>query len=243
MDKYYHFTSYDNLGSINEFGLVPKSGGRTRSIGDNRCAVFLSQGVENAILMYGSMLYYYNRHSGDLGIKSIRYYKDRINQYNKIAQRIPLDEEDIAEVEAMKKAIECVKDIMEYDDFFQYIGDGVYLSISDIDNVNLINPKDCYTTESIPAEEIKVVLLRNKETGEIIDSRDSVLAYFMSLTPKESIINNTLNVVTKKIVEDLYESKADDIRYYNIDNFDLEEISIRKYFSTNKSVEDSNRKK
>lgn len=234
MDKYYHFTSYENLESINEYGLIPKSGGRTRSIGDNRCAIFLSQGIQNAILMYCSILYHYNCHSGDLGPKAIEFYKDEIKYYNELAKRIPLDDEDIAEVKAIKKAIEWINQIMEYKDFFEYMGDGVYLSVSNIGDISSSDASDCYTTKSIAAEKVKVVLLKNKETGETIDSRESVLAFFMSVTPIKNIIDSTPNVVTKKIIRDLYEDKLADIEYYNANNFELEEIPIGLYLSNNK---------
>ena len=65
MRKYYHMTDYENLESINEKGLVPKRGGRTRSIGDKRNAIFLSLGIKNAILMYGTLLHHYNSYTGN----------------------------------------------------------------------------------------------------------------------------------------------------------------------------------
>ena len=243
MDKYYHFTSYENLESINEYGLVPQSGGRTRSIADNRCGVFLSQGILNAILMYSSILWHYNNHSGDLGLKSIEYYKDNIKQYDKLLQQFPLDEEYNMELNTMKKAIEWIKQIMSYKDFFEYMGDGVYLSVSNIGVVNSNDERDCCITKNIPSEKINVVLLKNKKTGEIIDSRESVLAYFMSITPKKSIIDSTPNIVTKKIIEDLYQEKLEDIKYYNINNFELEEVPISLYFSLNKDSVYSNEKR
>lgn len=241
MKKYYHFTSYENLESINEHGLIPQSGGRTRSIGDNRCAIFLSEGITNAILMYSSILWHYNRHSGNMGLESIEYYKERIEYYNDLAKTIPLDEEYIAELEAMKKAIEWVKQIMSYKDFIEYMGDGVYLSVENVEDINCTYPEDCYTTQSIPAERIKIIVLKNKKTGEIIDSRESVLAYFMSVTPIKSIIDNTRNVITKKIIKDLYQDKLEDISYYNKKNFELEEVPISLYLRNN--LEQNNKKR
>lgn len=82
MKKYYHFTSYENLEGINEYGLLPQNGNRTRSIGDNRCAIFLSQGIQNTILMYCNILNHYIIYSGNSGTKAIKYYKDKIEQYN-----------------------------------------------------------------------------------------------------------------------------------------------------------------
>lgn len=243
MEKYYHFTCYENLESINEYGLVPKIGGRTRSIGDNRCAVFLSRGIQSAILMYSSILYHYSHYSGDSGLKAIKYYEDKLKQYNKISKKIPLDEEDIAEVEAIKKAIEWINQIMKYKDFSEYMGDGVYLSISDIEDISSTDARDCYTTQNISSEKIKVVLLKNKKTAEMIDSRESVLAYFMSVTPIKNIIDSTSNVVTIKIIKDLYEDKLDDIKYYNKNNFELEEMPIKLYLSKKENLVEPNKKR
>jgi len=243
MEKYYHFTSYENLAGINEYGLLPRCGGRTRSIGDKRCATFLSQGIENAILMYSSILYHYNCHSGASGLESIEYYKEGIEEYNILAQKRPLDEEDILEVEAMKKAIEWVQQIMEYKDFFEYMGDGVYLSISDVEDISSIDKRDCYTTKNIAPEKIKVLLLKNKKTGETIDSRESVLAYFMSTIPIKNIIDGTPNIVTKKIVKDLYENKMNDIICYNKTNFELEEVPISLYLANNQKITEMRKKR
>lgn len=243
MQKHYHFTSYENLESINEYGLVPKSGGRTMSVGDNRCGVFLSQGMQNAILMYSSILWHYNCHCGDLGTKSIKHYKDNIKYYNKLLEQFPGDEEYMKELEATKKAIAWVKQIMSYKNFFEYIGDGVYLSVSELGNVTSYDASDCCITKNIPTEKIKVVILKNKETGEIIDSRESVLAYFMSIIPKENIIYSTPNVITRKIIEDLYKNKLEEIKYYNMMNFELEEIPINLYFSIKKDCLESNKKR
>lgn len=237
MEKYYHITSYDNLESISKIGLVPKRGGRTRSIGDNRNAIFLSLGIKNAILMYASLLYHYNCYAGKRGLKAIEFYEKKIKMHNERAKRIPLDEEDIAELEALPGVIERIHQIMEYNDFSEYIGDGVCLTISDIADIIMTDPKDCYTEQTISPEKIKVVLLKNKKTGEVIDHREHILAYFMSVTPTESILDGIYNVVTIKIIKDLYDDKINDIRYFNRNNFEIEEVSLDFYVAQKKSEE------
>lgn len=234
MTKYYHFTDYANLDSICKNGLIPKSGGRTLSIGDKRCAVFLSNGISNAILMYDSLLYHYNSFSGEQGIRAIHHYKGIIENYQKRAKIVPLDQEDIDEMNATIGAIDWIRQIMEYKDFYDYIGDGVYLTISGITNVNSDNAVDCYTNEIISPKNIKVIVLKNKQTGERVDFRESVLAYFMSMTPCEDILNNVHNVITMKTLKDLYNSKQDDITYYNSNNFEIEEIPINLYLESKK---------
>lgn len=238
MIKYYHTTSYKNLESIAKNGLVPQIGSRTSSIGDKRYAIFLSQGIKNTIMIYGSLLSHYNSFSGSQGLKAIRFYEDKIKSYEESANEIPLDEEDLAEIEATVHAIEWIKQIMEYKDFAEYIGDGVYLVVSDVSEINSDNPKDCYTTKPISPEKIKVVLLKNKDTGEIVDFREYILAYFMSITPINNIIDNLSNVVNIKVIRELYDSKLSDIEYYNEDNFEIAEVPIETYLSNYKETEE-----
>jgi len=243
MEKYYHITSYENLESISKNGLVPNRGGRTRSIGDKRNAIFLSLGVQNAILMYSSLLYHYNAYSGERGLKAIEFYKAKIESYHEQAKRIPLDEEDIAELEAIYEAVNWIQQIMKCKDFLEYIDDGVYLTISGIANVTATNPTDCYTDQIIPPEKIKVVVLKNKETGEIVDYREQVLAYFMSVIPIKDVLDKEHNVITIKIIKDLYNHKFDDIRYYNHDNFEIQEIPIDLYVTRNIRLEEIGKRK
>jgi len=243
MGKYYHITSFENLESISKNGLVPNRGGRTSSIGDKRKAIFLSLGIQNAILMYISLLYHYNSYAGDRGLKAIEFYKDKIESYNKLAKRIPLDDKDIAELEEISRVIEWIHQIMGYKDFFEYIGDGVFLTISGITDITKTCPKDCYTDKIISPEKIKVVLLKNKKTGEIVVHREQILAYFMSLIPIESILDSIHNVVTIKIIKDLYDNRLNDIRYYNSDNFEIEEIPIDLYVAKNIKSEEKSKNK
>ncbi len=243
MTNYYHITQYENLDSICENGLIPKNGSRTRSIGDKRCAVFLSKGVSNAILMYNSLLNHYNTFSGERGIRAINNCKGIIETYHEREKIVPLTQEDTDELEATIKVIDWIEQIMEYKDFYEYIGDGVYLTISNITNVNLDYNKDCYTNEIISPKNIKVVLLKNKQTGEIVDSRENVLSYFMSTIPCEYITSNLHNVVTIKTLKDLYNARKNDIAYYNSDNFEMEEVPIRSYLENNIKTKENNKKR
>lgn len=229
MDKYYHFTSYGNLNSIGKEGLVPQIGSRTRSIGDNRCAVFLSKGIINSILMYGSLLNHYNNYAGNRGEKAIHRYSERIKYYLTREKEVGLDSEDILELKALQNAIIWIQQIIEYKNFSEYIGDGVYLTVLDIRNVNSNDPKDCYTQETVPPEKISVLELVNLDTGQETDSREAVLSYFMSITPVERITEALHNVVAIHDVVDLYHSRADMISYYSANNFELVETPIDLY--------------
>ena len=152
----------------------------------------------------------------------------------KVAEHLTLLKDELAEKEAIIKAVDWINEIMEYKDFSDYIGEGVYLTISGITDVISNDEKDCYTTKTIPPEKIKIVLLKNKITGEIIDSRENILTYFMSITPIESIIESTHNVVTIKVIKELYNKKINDIACYNSNNFEIEEVPICMYLVNNK---------
>lgn len=242
VEKYYHITSYENLESISQNGLVPSCGGRTKSIGDKRNSVFLSQGIQNSILMYGTLLYHYNSYAGKRGLDAIKFYENKLSSYREIAKKIPPSEEDVAEMKSFDEAIVRIKEIMEFKDFNDYIGNGVYLTISGITGINSFDPKDCYTNQIISSQKIKVVLLRNKNTGELLDNREQILAYFMSVTPIKCILNNIRNVVTIKIIKDLYDKKLNDISYYNSNNFEIEEIPIEMYIAQKRKPEEINKK-
>lgn len=98
MCKYYHITSYENLESISKDALFSRSGGRSRAIGDKRCAIFLSKGITNSILMYSCLLHHYNSYTGE------PYYKDEIELYNEREKEVLLLEDELAEKEAIIKS-------------------------------------------------------------------------------------------------------------------------------------------
>ena len=71
MDKYYHFTSSNNLYSIREKGLMPHNGFRCQSILDESTGVFLSKGIDKSIIMYANMFSYYSKLIGPEGDKAL----------------------------------------------------------------------------------------------------------------------------------------------------------------------------
>lgn len=222
-------TSYENLESICENGLIPSRGKRTASIGDKRNAVFLSKGMASAILMYVSLMHHYDSFTGEKGLRTLKHYQKNIEDFERRTQKERLDQEDMEEWKATIEAVEWIKEIMKYQSFLDYLGDGVYLSISDITNVNETNETDCYTMENISPEHMKVLVLKDKKTGEKTDFRENILAYFMSMTSSEELLKNIRNVVTIKRVKELYESKQNEIIWWNSNNFELEEIPIDVY--------------
>ena len=71
MDKFYHFTSFNNFNSIMNYGLIPASGARSFSIGDDKNAVFLSKSIGYSIKMYAFMKGLFDKNFGENGLRDI----------------------------------------------------------------------------------------------------------------------------------------------------------------------------
>ena len=193
MEKYYHFTSYDNLRGIAKLGLIPQIGERSKSINDDRCAVFLSQGMRNAIYMYTKMQNHYEQ------------------------------------LKKLNKMLDC----KTFNDFMK---DGCYLSVSDIDELAVVNLDDCYSLDKINPTKINVVTIRNKEYDEIYDSREIILNYFLSTIEQNEFIKSTRDIIGQKLIADLYNARYEEIFFeYNNRNYLLEEIPITEYVKIKKN--------
>lgn len=227
MNKYYHFTSYNNLESIGKNGLVPQNGKRCKSIGDNKCAVFFSSGINNAIFLYAGILYYFNSHSGKNGELIIQNNKDKIKEYHENCRK--LKKSKLIEIDFLLNEIENTKNTMQYASFEDYIEDGVYLTFKDIPNVIDTYPDDCYTNEIISAEEIKVITLVNKSTGQVIDNREAILNYFLSITPLYRFTRNICSIANLEAIKKLYIERQDCIMIYNPYNFEYHEVELNEY--------------
>lgn len=230
MSKYYHFTSYNNLESIGINGLIPQNGKRCESIGDNKCAIFFSSGINNAIFLYAGILYYYNSHSGKNGETLIENNKNRIKKFR---QKLNQSKKaDLIAIDTMLNEIENTKKTMQYASFEEYLEDGVYLTFKDIPNVVDIYPDDCYTNENIPPEAIKVITLVNKTTGQVIDNRETILNYFLSITPLYRFTRHICSVENLEVIKKLYIERQDSFMIYNPYNFEYHEVDLKEYLKT-----------
>ena len=230
MNKYYHFTSYNNLESIGKNGLVPQNGKRCKSIGDNKCAVFFSSGINNAIFLYAGILCYYNSHSGKNGELIIETNKEKIKEYHENCKKPKKSK--LIEIDTLLNEIENTKNTMQYASFAEYIEDGVYLTFKDIPNVVDIYPDDCYTSEIIPPEAIKVITLVNKTTGQVIDNREAILNYFLSIIPLYRFTRHICSIANLEAIKKLYIERQDCIMIYNPYNFEYHEVELNEYLKT-----------
>ena len=234
MKKYYHFTNYNNLENISKNGLVPQNGIRCQSIGDKKCAIFFSFGINNAILLYTNLLYYYNTHSGETGKELIDSYEKKIKACRKNINEAKPNIKKIKEIESMIDMLEATKKTMQYESFDEYLGDGVYLMFKDIPNVINSYPEDCYTYDVIPPEGINVLVLVNKNTGEIIDDREKILNYFLSIVPIYRFTRNIYNTLSLETVKKLYIERQDLMLIYNPYNFKYQEMKLSEYLDYKK---------
>ena len=197
MEKYYHFTSEENINSIMQNGLIPQSGVRTQAIGDSRSGVFLAKGIENSIVMFAAIYYYYltiddhisyiEKEKNDLELeeKSRKRYFEKNIIRNKIA--------DLDKISLIYNQIKTTR-----------LPD-VLLSI----NTNLIidetYPENCCYEGVIAPNNINVVKLVNGNTGESTYSIDLILSYLIKNYPIDVVCqNDDLNY--RKYVKYLYNS-------------------------------------
>lgn len=199
MDEYYHFTEYKNLESISRDGLLPHNGERSISISDSRNIICLSKGKTSAIIMFMALKSFYEHYAGEVGDKLLKDYSSYIKKYetrlknlrkfSKKDNKLIKSTESYYETFSMLKS--QIENIKQYNSFEEYWGSGVYLCIKDVQNVkyNDYNYYDSWVEHKINPEDINVVLLKNKNSEEIIDNKSNIINYFMSITSIEDLCN------------------------------------------------------
>ena len=226
MDKYYHFTSYNCFNSIMKNGLIPQTGFRCKSIGDDSYGVFLSKGIDRSILMYSLILSFYEKYTGYEGDRLITDNLMKIKRLIKYKNNKQIEEE----IECYNSEIQKVNQIRSCGSFINYLGGlGCFLSTSGLKNVDESVLENCCYNGIIPPSNINVVNIRNKYTNEYINSLNAVLSYFMYLFPIEDILKITQDN-NKNGIYKLYKYRNEsDTICYNPNNYDLVEIPISYY--------------
>ena len=229
MDKYYHFTSFNNIPSIYEFGLEPRFGFRSSSINDTKCAVFLSKGIRQAITMYASMLWFYKNSIGDVGEYNINEYNKSIKHISHILELCGHDNFLEDKKESLEIELNKILSIRNCRNFNEYLGGyGCYLSVDGIDNALSENSENCWCSTAIPTNNINIVYLKNKITGEKHFSREDIISYFMSFFSPMELANG--DPETLKQVSYLYEYKNINQYFdYLRNTYDLCEMPFYEY--------------
>ena len=226
MESYYHFTSYDKLRNINEYGLVPQIGARTSYIGDDRYGVFLSYGMYQAIIMYGAMYILYKTDFETFNPELIEIYNRNINFLLNIINHGSGNE--FIENRKNKAEMELNMIKASFDNGFIGClgGYGCYLSVHNLDNNLYKNYEDCCYESVIQPSNINVVTLVEKNTGYYTDSREAIISFFMSHFSLDDFKN--LSGKYKEGVEKLYNSNIYN-NIYNKENYYINEIPIEQY--------------
>lgn len=229
MDKLYHFTSFNKIASICVDGLLPTIGFRSMTIADSKCSVFLSMGMEQAIKMYASMLWRYDNNSGKKGEKKI---KSCTSSLNNILHALELGGYDEF-LESQKGVLESelirLNLIGRCRNFNEYLGgDGCYLSVYGMEDDLKHDSENYWCDIPIPTNNINVVYLQNKITGERYFSRDDILSYFMSFFSPMQLAKGDNE--TFKQVNHLYEYKNIYLHFDYLRNvYDLCEMPFNEY--------------
>ncbi len=226
MDKYYHFTSFNNFYNIMKKGLIPQKGFRCYSINDDNYGVFLSKGIDNSIRMYAYMLSYYEKVKGIEGDQTIQ---DCLNELHELYQKIPSYRNKM-KIDECISTINRVNIIKRCRSFVEYLGGyGCLLSIEGIIPDNIRSLEDCRCDKVILPSNINLVSIRDKKTNYYIYNLDAVFSYLMYLYPLEKVIENVEEENCNSIKK-LYKYR-DESYYKNFDSsyFDLFEIPIVFY--------------
>ena len=223
MDKFYHFTNYGWVDSINRNGLVPSTGDRCKSIKDDRNGVFLTKGIDNTIVNYSFILGYYLIYNSDIGLQMIQEIEDHIKPIRGSDRQF-----DKFLVGEYQKDIDRITQMRSYGNFINYLGGlGCFLSISELDGIDLSQPTDCFYNKTIPSSKISVVYIIDKFTNEYFYDREKVLSYFMNLYSPDYLFSLVPDNNKKDIIS-LY-NYLPGYLYYNQNRFDVDETPIDSF--------------
>lgn len=157
MKKCFHFTKNRFLKSILKQGLQPKFGANCSIIGDgNGEKISYSIEQDKAVQMFMALYEIYYR-IADGRVKE--------ESYDEIGR-------------------EAISDLQNSESFEEWEEPGVYLMFDGdyIENANNdeSKPHDSYTDKTIPSEQLKVCVIKNKKTGEIFSSKYDVVCFWIA---------------------------------------------------------------
>lgn len=240
MTKYYHLTDRKNLKSILEKGLVPQNGDKSKACRDEKSAVCFSKDEVFTIIMYFSFLFFYEETAGSWSLYNLREYLGEVEAYNSGPEDNPnFSKERLMD---LKKKIEQIRYMQRYKSFSEFMGDLIYLEVSDIDVcAKEKHYHDCFTEEVIPPDIISVPVLKSRKNGRLVTDYKKILFYLFGMTGIDAI---------KKVYRENYQDIFDEdsleetlneyYMYYNLNQsfierlqseYDLIYMSLKEYLS------------
>lgn len=167
MNKYYHTTKTKFLSSILKDGLQPIYGGNSSLTADPRTGkVSYSVGIQGTVSTFSVFRRFYNN-----------VLEGRINEESFREKLSP------EEYEKHQKSVEAIRDSVSFED---WIKDNIYLCFDEncISEKNEERPEDAYTTQSIPAKQLKVCVIKNKKDNTIYSySMLDIYSFFYARNP------------------------------------------------------------
>lgn len=189
----FHFTNIDRLLSIKQYGLIPRLEGNSKAVKDTTPKVSFSDGRYAAA---GLMADFYHVYCS-------------IKDGTRVSSKT---DPDLAQKVILSSSFE------------EFLGDGVYLMFdgTNIENTGgnngHINEYDAGTKEEIKPDKLKVCVLRDLETGDILYSKYEYAFYLMS---------NLTDEDKKRLEPKLLE----EIKQFQEDHKDIAEKFLNHYFS------------
>lgn len=243
----YHMTENKYLESISNNGLIPQQGIRSNLIGDSKNAIFYSQGYQGVIAMFFMMIEKFMEYKGSTG-------DIHIDSYNIIVEMVRSKQKQGKEVsdylidtmEKEKRIVEVIDIVRASSNWKEFLGEGVCLKIVNINEDNSNFPGfsfyNSWTTSRIPPEDIYVVTLENKKTGQVLTSKYDIINYFISMISLESMGKALYDTDSKErenhllwqIMSQYYNDNRNLFKSY-FEDFDIIEVPILSYLNKNEN--------
>lgn len=191
----YHFTKNRFLKSILEQGLKPNFG--------TNC--FIARDKKGAKVSYSVGEFYARQMFMALHIKYCQIFQNNI--------MVELYDES---------GRKYIDEIQNSESFEEWAEPGVYLMF-DWDCIERSEDEedwghDAYTYSTIPPEQLKVCVIRNTKTGEIISSKYDVACFWMARID-----------ITYKEIRESYQAYKERIKEFEAEEFEMEYIELSKF--------------
>ena len=200
-------------------GLIPRNGENSRSLQDDKKAIFYSQGKEGAIVMYFEFLKQYERLRGSAGDKALEQYANYKNG------TIELSDEQVQLLQGQLKQITQMRETKDFDEF---MGDKLYLKLNGIDTEQDrqtaeewrashpgsrmdYNYANSWTNSAISPDRIDVVSLQSKDGKDVRTSQKDLIKYFLSQTSIDKIEELGVNDTTLENIRKYYQEHSAEI--------------------------------
>ena len=193
MKECFHFTKNKYLKNILENGLQPTFGTNCSIIGDQVGAkVSYSVGTKGATKMF-------------TGVHGI---------YSRMSEGF-VNEEGFNE-----QSLKAIHELQQAKDFEEWEGQGVYLVFDGecIDEEHRVEtkPYDAYTDMPISPEQLRVCVIRNKETGEMISSKYDIVNFWLAREQEETGIFYRMD----------YEERIEE---FKSDKYEMEYVELARF--------------